>query len=69
MGSVLSHRLIRTNVKRRIGCFTKYMTQRRGIPANRIRVMSGGYRKDVTIELRLVPNGAATHNVLGSDSP
>jgi hypothetical protein len=46
------------NDDRRIRCFEEYMTQRRGIPADRIRVMVGGYREHATIELWLVPSGA-----------
>ena len=46
------------NIDRRIHCFENYMTQRRGIPADRVRVMVGGYRKHATIELWLVPSGA-----------
>ena len=46
------------NIERRIRCFENYMTQRRGIPSKRIRVMIGGYREHATIELWLVPSGA-----------
>jgi hypothetical protein len=53
-----SNRELAENVDRRIRCFENYMTQRRGIPSDRIRVMIGGYRKHATIELWVVPTGA-----------
>jgi hypothetical protein len=46
-----------TNVDRRIRCFETYMTDRRGIPSNRIRVLRGGYRQHAAIELWAVPSG------------
>ncbi len=49
---------IANNIERRIRCFEKYLTERRGIPAQRIRVMTGGYRQDAMIELWVVPSGA-----------
>ncbi len=55
-----ANREVAENVERRLHCFENYMTQRRGIPSNRIRVMTGGYRKHATIELWLVPSGAET---------
>jgi hypothetical protein len=50
---------LRGDVERRIGCMKNYMTQRRGIPSDRIRVLRGGYRQEATIELWVVPTGAA----------
>ena len=49
---------LRKNVERRIQCMNDYVTHRRGIPSNRIRVLSGGYRKHATIELWVVPRDA-----------
>ena len=53
-----SNRELAENVDRRMHCFENYLTQRRGIPSNRIRVMIGGYRKHAMIELWVVPEGA-----------
>src|SRR5260370_23320434 len=53
-----SNRELASNVERRIRCYENYMTERRGIPSNRIRVLRGGYRQHATIELWVVPSGA-----------
>ena len=53
-----ANRELAVNVQRRIRCFETYMTDRRDIPSNRIRVLRGGYRQHATIELWVVPSGA-----------
>jgi hypothetical protein len=53
-----ANRELATNVQRRIRCFETYMTNRRGVPSNRIRVLHGGYRQHATIELWVVASGA-----------
>jgi hypothetical protein len=53
-----ARRGLRSNVERRIKCMADYMTQRRSLPASRIRVARGGYRQYATIELWVVPRDA-----------
>jgi hypothetical protein len=53
-----ARRGLRSDVKQRITCMENYLTQRRGVPANRIRVLSGGHRAHTMIELWVVPRGA-----------
>jgi hypothetical protein len=53
-----SNRELATNIDRRMRCFETYMTDRRGIPSNRIRILGVGYRQRATIELWVVPRGA-----------
>ena len=53
-----SNRELASNVDRRIRCFQTYMTDRRGVPANRIRVMRGCYRRHAIIELWAVSPGS-----------
>jgi hypothetical protein len=53
-----SNRELAENVDRRMRCFENYLTHRRGIPSNRIRIMIAGYRKHAMIELWVVPAGA-----------
>jgi hypothetical protein len=52
----------RGNVERRVTCMEDYMIHRRGIPANRIRVLRGGYREHAWIALWVVPSGSKSPN-------
>jgi hypothetical protein len=53
-----SNRELAGNVERRIRCYENYLTERRGVPSPRIRVITGGYRQHAMIELWVVPSGA-----------
>src|SRR2546425_5503537 len=46
----------RNDVVRRMECMKNYMLQRRGIPADNLRVIDGGHRKQTMIELWIAPN-------------
>jgi len=47
----------RGEVQRRINCMKNYMLQRRGIPANQITIVHGGYREHSVMEMWIVPQG------------
>ena len=48
----------RNDVTRRIECIKSYLLQRRGISADSLRVINGGYRERVMIELWVAPGGS-----------
>jgi hypothetical protein len=48
----------RSDVVRRMECMKNYMLQRRGIPADSLRVINGGYREHAMVELWVAPQGS-----------
>lgn len=53
-----SRRGYRNDVSKRMQCMKNYLIQRRGIPAGRLSVVNGGYRKQVIVEMWLAPGGS-----------
>ena len=49
----------RRELSRRMARIRRYLVNRRGIEAERVRVVAGGFRQSLTIELWLVPQGQA----------
>ncbi len=47
----------RGEAQARIACIKDYMLNRRGVSADRLVLTNGGYRKESTVELWLVPRG------------
>jgi hypothetical protein len=48
------------DVAKRIKCYKGYLLQRRGISPEHLKVLNGGYREHVTIEVWVAPNGSVT---------
>lgn len=46
------------DVAKRIKCIKEYLLQRRGIPPASLKVINGGYREHVTIEVWVAPSGS-----------
>jgi hypothetical protein len=49
----------RNDIKQRMKCMKDYLIQRRRISADSLRVVNGGYRAHVMIELWIAPSGSS----------
>ena len=47
------------DVAKRIKCIREYLLQRRGISPHSLKVINGGYREQVTIEVWVAPSGSS----------
>jgi hypothetical protein len=51
-------RSVRGEIQKRMVCMRMYMLDRRGLSADRIVMINGGYRTKATMEIWVVPHGA-----------
>lgn len=54
-----SRRGYHNDVAKRIKCIKEYLLQRRGVSPRSLRVINGGYREEVTIEVWVAPTGSS----------
>ena len=59
----------RGDTEARIACIKDYMLKRRGVHADRIAMMNGGYREESAVELWLVPRGEGGPTATPTVSP